>query len=63
MSYNINEYSDLEESKSYLRCPNEECSHTWMYNGKSRFYASCPFCRKNVHVIKNKVNSPRKSRD
>lgn len=40
-----------------LECPNSECRHTWKYNGKSKFYTSCPYCRTNVHVINNKVDA------
>ena len=47
-----------QNKKPRLKCPNEECNHIWIYHGKSRFYASCPFCRRNVHVIKNKICSP-----
>lgn len=46
-----------EKNKVKLMCPNTDCGHKWIYHGKSKFYASCPFCRTNVHVFKNKLRN------
>ncbi len=50
MSYNI---SLGPSNKVKLQCPNIDCGHEWIYRGKSKFYARFPFCRTNVHVLKN----------
>ncbi|MGH9982712.1 MAG: hypothetical protein ACRD8W_02000 [Nitrososphaeraceae archaeon] len=39
-----------------LRCPNSACAHEWDYRGQSKFYASCGFCRANVHVVRDRVH-------
>jgi hypothetical protein len=49
--------SFTEKNMVELLCPNINCGHKWAYSGKSKFYASCPFCRTNVHVFKNKLEN------
>ena len=59
-SYNrcyMSTVSLTEKNVVELLCPNIDCGHKWTYRGKSRFYASCPFCRTNVHVFKNKLRN------
>jgi hypothetical protein len=56
MRYNM-KAGMTEKNKVVLICPNLDCGHRWMYRGKSNFYASCPFCRTNVHVFKNKLEN------
>lgn len=46
-----------EKNMVELLCPNIDCGHKWTYSGNSKFYASCPFCRTNVHVFKNKLEN------
>ena len=46
-----------EKNTVELLCPNTDCGHKWTYRGKSKFYASCPFCRTNVHVLKDKLEN------
>lgn len=38
-----------------LRCPNVACRHEWNYRGQSKFYASCGYCRTNVHVVRDRI--------
>ena len=57
MSYNITKVQLREKDKVKLMCPNIDCGHKWIYRGKSKFYASCPFCRTNVHVFKDKLRN------
>jgi hypothetical protein len=33
-----------------VRCSNPNCQHRWYYKGRSLFYASCPFCRRNIKL-------------
>jgi hypothetical protein len=44
-----------------VRCSNPNCRHRWYYKGRSIFYASCPFCRRNIKLnikpVENKMNS------
>lgn len=39
----------------FLRCPNVLCKHEWRYRGNSKFYASCTYCRTNVHVVRDRI--------
>jgi hypothetical protein len=32
-----------------LKCPNKKCKYEWDFNGKSKFYTSCPRC---LHKVK-----------
>jgi hypothetical protein len=57
MGYNMPLVGVIEKDKIELTCSNVDCGHKWMYRGKSKFYASCPFCRTNVHVFKNKLEN------
>ena len=40
-----------------IRCPNIQCRHEWQYKGSMFFYATCPNCRHNVRLDRNKVES------
>ena len=57
MGYSMG-YSTIEHEKEAikLRCPNMSCRHEWNYRGNSKFYASCSFCRTNVHVVRDRVS-------
>ena len=57
MCYNMSIMPLTEKNMVKLMCPNTDCRHKWIYHGKSKFYASCPFCRTNVHVFKNKLRN------
>ena len=35
-----------------LKCPREECSYKWDYDGESNWYTSCPRCKTSVNVNK-----------
>jgi len=36
-----------------MKCSNEKCEHEWEYKGKSKIYATCPFCKKSIKTNKN----------
>ena len=36
-----------------IKCSNEACKYKWDYKGISRFYASCPMCRRVNKFQKN----------
>jgi hypothetical protein len=44
-----------------VQCSNPNCQYRWYYKGRSLFYASCPFCRRNIklHIrpFENKTTS------
>jgi len=33
-----------------LKCKNKKCNYEWDYNGKSKFYATCPRCMYRVKI-------------
>jgi hypothetical protein len=33
-----------------LKCKNPKCLYEWDYNGKSKFFATCPRCHYQVNV-------------
>ncbi len=33
-----------------LKCPNKKCKYEWEYNGKHKFYATCPRCLRKVRL-------------
>jgi len=35
-----------------LKCNKEDCKKEWEYKGKSKFYATCPDCHKNIKINK-----------
>jgi len=35
-----------------LRCTRKDCKYEWAYNGKSKFYATCPRCLGKVKINK-----------
>lgn len=37
-----------------LKCGNQKCKYEWEYNGKSKFFASCPRCKGSVRVKEKK---------
>ena len=40
-----------------MHCSNNRCNYRWRYKGQSMFYASCPYCRRNVKISENKAES------
>ena len=36
-----------------IKCP--RCSHSWAYNGKNNYVATCPHCRTTLSIRKNKI--------
>ena len=48
----------------WIRCPSPICgNHQWLYRGRSFIYASCPSCKRNVLISKNKIESPLRSEE
>ena len=43
-----------EKGGVYVHCSNTRCNYRWRYKGQSTFYASCPYCRRNVKISENK---------
>lgn len=43
---------NIEKTLLVVQCDNPACLHIWNYTGKSRFFVSCPFCRRNVNLRK-----------
>lgn len=33
-----------------IRCTKEGCKYAWDYNGKSKFYATCPRCLSKIKI-------------
>ena len=33
-----------------LTCTNDECKYMWIYNGRGRWYATCPQCHKCIRI-------------
>jgi hypothetical protein len=46
-----------EKEGVYVHCSNTRCNYRWRYKGQSTFYASCPYCRRNVKISENKTKS------
>jgi len=44
-----------------IRCP--KCRYTWNYTGKSKYYCSCPRCRKNIKIKKAELTTSSKSKE
>jgi hypothetical protein len=40
----------------WIHCSTRECRYTWYYTGNMRFYATCPSCKRNVRIEKNKIS-------
>lgn len=38
-----------------LRYPKNDCEHTWVTRSETKYYVSCPFCRKGVHTVRDRV--------
>lgn len=36
-----------------LKC--SKCNHIWNYNGNSKYFATCSYCRKLARIEKNKA--------
>jgi hypothetical protein len=34
-----------------------ECGYTWYYTGRMVFYATCPSCKRNIKIEKNKISA------
>ena len=45
-----------------LKCQNKKCGYGWLYNGKEKFYATCPKCLYKVKIMEVK-NDRRKKRN
>src|ERR687885_640395 len=41
----------------WIHCSTRECGYTWYYTGKMIFYATCPSCKRNIRIEKNKVSA------
>lgn len=37
-----------------LKCNNKQCEYEWDYQGKAKFYATCPRCLYKVKINKKK---------
>ena len=37
-----------------LKCKNPKCKREWEYNGKRKFYATCPDCKSSVKIVEQK---------
>lgn len=42
-------------SKRPIKLKCQRCGYTWVYNGISEWYATCPHCLTKVSIKKNKV--------
>lgn len=36
-------------------CTRKNCNYMWRYRGYGMFFATCPRCRRNIKIPKNKV--------
>ena len=46
----------------WIRCPNRICGHyQWLYKGRFFIYATCPSCKHNVLISKNRIERPLRS--
>ena len=46
----------------WIRCPSPICgNYEWIYRGRFFIYATCPSCKRNVLISKNKIESPLRS--
>ena len=39
-----------------IKCTNKKCGYEWDYNGKGKFYATCPKCLYKVRINPKKKN-------
>lgn len=60
----LNEIRTRDDIGTWIRCPSPICgNHRWIYRGRSSIYATCPSCKRNVLIPKNKIERPLRSVD
>ena len=59
---NVKETNVKVHTGIWIRCPSPICgNHQWLYRGRSFIYATCPSCKRNVLISKNKIERPLRS--
>jgi hypothetical protein len=47
----------------HIKCDRAGCSHEWNYTGKSRHFAVCPMCRKQVKLTLSGKDAEKKGKE
>lgn len=50
---------EVDESPNLIKC--NRCMHTWLYRGKSKYFATCSYCRNLVRIDESNSGQEKQS--